>query len=501
MRLPNPIEISRSLCERSFRDFCEASWPIVEPTTDRIDNWHLHAICEHLEAVKNREIRRLVINVPPGSSKTITCSVQWPAWLWATEPGRKIITASYDSELVRRDSRRTQQLMLSDWYRARWGSVWRPDYDNWNSNRYTNNMMGYRLATTPGGRATGEHADDQMVDDPSKPRDADNRKVDTKQLAEVLVWWANTMASRITNHATATRTIVMQRLHVKDLSGVALEQGYEHLNLPMEYEKKCVVEIPHNCSVGKNSETHPPTSIGFKDPRIEEGALLWPERFPKSVLSRLYRELGPSGVASQMQQRPTPASGGLWTAESFLRWTAFPKQNTKLIQSWDCAFKGNDDSDSVSGQVWAMQDGNYYLVDRINEKLDFPQTCAAIEAMARRWPQATKILVEDKANGPAVISTMQRKFPGMEAVNPCGGKWVRAVATAPLFKCETNAGNVYIPADHIAPWAGEYIRQFLAFTGQDGQEDDDVDATTQALNYLYHGVLAGYWEAFKKQRN
>lgn len=243
-------QIERDLCEKSLRDYVEYAWPVIEPTTKFKGNWHIDAICDHLQAVKDREITRLVINMPPGCMKSILCTVLFPTWTWIDDPGTKWITASYSDRFANRDAYRSMKVLQSPQFQKHWGHKWKEDRRQWASSYYRNSRGGFRFAVTVAGGSTGEHADHQLVDDPIKPMDADNSKVDTVELAKVNNWWDTTMSSRVTDAATSTRTIVMQRLHDRDLSGHVLASGgYDHLVLPMRYEPKCVVQIPHRCSL------------------------------------------------------------------------------------------------------------------------------------------------------------------------------------------------------------------------------------------------------------
>ena len=240
-----------------------------------------------------------------------------------------------------------------------------------------------------------------------------------------------------------------------------------------------------------------PTSIGFVDPRTERDELLWPERFPPEIQAMRLLEMGSRGVAAQDQQRPVPAGGGLFKRSYVEFWEVFPRGNVTFIQSWDCAFKDLDDSDYVVGQVWATKQGQYYLVDQIRDKLSVSATCRAIESLSAKWPRARVKLIEDKANGPAVIQLLKKKLAGLKAINPQGGKWVRANAVEPLWE----SGNVFLPTPGPQyPWIEEFIAEYVSFSGMDGAEDDQVDAMTQALNYLYNRSMANYRKAMQQIR-
>jgi predicted phage terminase large subunit-like protein len=451
--------------------------------------------------VINLEIRRLIINVPPGTTKSLTCSVIWPAWSWIENPGLKWMTASYSGRISRRDALRARHLLESKWYKERWGTQWHPDPDNWSSIEYRNLQGGFRFATTVGGGATGEHAHHQLIDDPIKPLDVRGASIDPAAISIANDWWTETMASRVVDPATATRTIIMQRLHERDLSGTCLDTGdYVHLNLPQVAERQCYIAIPHSCSLttdAKNNET-PPTPIGYKDHR-EEGDLLWPERFSMEVVEERKREFGSRGWAAQDQQRPVPAGGGVFKRDWIQHWTNFPKGfGCTYIQSWDCAFKGLSDSDYVVGQVWVRRGSDFFLVDQVRDQMSFSATVAAVKTLSSKWPRAIRKLIEDKANGPAVINHLEDKIPGLQPVNPQGGKAARANAIEPLWEC----GNVWLPNPDLPQyhWVHDFIEELLSFTGEPGRPDDQVDAMTQALVHLSSSSAEVYHKAMQNIR-
>jgi predicted phage terminase large subunit-like protein len=492
--------MDRALGSQSLREFLELAWPLIEPARPFIPNWHIDAICDHLQAVTNREIRRLVINVPPGTSKSVTCSVAWPAWTWTHTPDAKWITGSYSGLISRRDALKSRRILESDWFRERWGHLWEAREDDWSSIRYSNTRAGFRLAVTVGGAVTGEHADHQLVDDPIKPLDARGARVDSVALQTCIEWWDETMATRIVDAQTATRTILMQRLHDRDLAGHVLGGGdYVHLNLPMRYEPQCVIVVPHKCTLPKTDkpsvETEP-TPLGYRDPR-EEGELLWEKRFPESVQKERKKEMGSRGVAAQDQQRPMPSGGGIFKRDWVQYWKVHPRAYGVLeIQSWDCSFKGWDDSDYVAGQVWARKGADFYLIDQVHAQMSFSATCKAIESLSGKHKRAIRKLIEDKANGPAVISHLEDTVPGLKPVNPQGGKLARAMAVEPLWE----AGNVYLPHPDIAPWVHDFIDELVGFSGEQGRPDDQVDAMTQALVYLHSKVANNYRKAMEQVR-
>ena len=469
-----------------LREFVRLAWYQVNHAPI-VWNWHIDAICEHLEAVARREIRDLVINIPPGTSKSMLTSVLWPAWMWALDPTRRFIVASYAERVVLRDARKNRTLVDSEWFQARWPHVKIPR-DRTASTAlgvFNTSVEGMRFSTTiPGGDLVGQHCNDFIVDDPINPYLAGSAS--GVGLDAVEEWWSNT-PGRFLDHATSTRTLTMQRVHERDLSKVFIAAGATVLCLPMRYER-----------------AHPLRYA--KDPRTEEGELLCPARIPPAEVDRIERVFGPTKTAAQHQQRPSPAGGNVFQRKWLQNyWVVLPAGGTWTL-SLDCSFKRTADADYVCLQVWYAVGANFYLVDQLLERLSFTETCKALIAWSGKYPKATEKLVEDKANGTAVIDSMHQLVPGMLPIEPDGGKEARAFAVQPLFA----AGNVFLPhptrAEYPdgrkgAPWvrgpgiteadeeaaAGSYEHSMVTFPN--AANDDDVDATTQYLNHVRaHGL-------------
>jgi predicted phage terminase large subunit-like protein len=188
--------------------------------------------------------------------------------------------------------------------------------------------------------------------------------------------------------------------------------------------------------------------------------------------------MGSYAAAGQLQQRPSPAEGGILKRHWWRFYREAPRQFSEVIQSWDCAFKDTRTSDFVVGQVWGRNGADKYLLDQVRGRMDCPATIQAVKRLSEKWSQAQAKLVEDKANGPAVIATLKHEIAGLIAVNPEGGKEVRAHAVS----AQIEAGNVYLPDPTIAPWITGFIEECAAFPN--GAYDDQVDAMSQALNRL-----------------
>jgi predicted phage terminase large subunit-like protein len=455
-------EIDRELATRSLREFVRQAWPVLQPTTPFVPGWHIDALCEHLEAITYGQIRNLLINIPPRHMKSLTVSVFWPCWEWIRWPERRWLYSSYAESLSLRDSRQCRILVLSPWYQRNWGDVFMLADDQNEKRRFENDKTGYRIASSVGGANTGEGGDRVVCDDPHNVKEAES---DAARKG-VCDWYDQVMSTRVNDPKTAARVIIMQRVHEADLSGHVLAQGgYEHLCLPAEYE-----------------ESKRTTVIGWSDPRTELGELLWPERFGPAEIADLKLRLGSYGSAGQLQQRPSPAEGGILKRSWWRRYDRLENlPGFEMIQSWDLAFKDTRNSSYVVGQVWARSGAYFCLVDQVRAKMTFPETLQAFRELSAKYPECQAKLVEDKANGPALIQTLQREIPGIIAVEPDGSKEARAHAVSWLIE----AGNVFLPQSSVAPWVDDFIEECAAFPK--GAYADQVDCCTQALSRLQHG--------------
>jgi predicted phage terminase large subunit-like protein len=282
------------------------------------------------------------------------------------------------------------------------------------------------------------------------------------------------------------------------------ELGYEVLKIPMRYDpskpwKKILADFRH------------------VDPRTEWGQLLFPERLPEPEVALQEITLGSYMTSGQFQQEPSPADGGIFRRAWFSKFWCYPDDKlepppirigdeeiqTQLMRiepstleeqalSFDCAFKDVKDSDFVVGQAWGRKKADRLLLDQVRGRMDFPATLTAVENLSRNWPRATSKFIEDKANGPAVISSLKHKITGMIAISPEGGKASRAQGVSPQFE----AGNIWLPHPTNAPWVWALIEEFVAFPK--AAHDDCVDAASQLLNRWLGGWM-GLIEFIKRE--
>lgn len=446
----------------SLRDFVREAWPIIEPKTEYVHGWHIDAICDHLTAVTDLKIKNLIINMPPRHAKSLLCSVFWFCWVWTQQPSSRWLYSSYAQALSVRDSQKCRRIITSDWYRKHWGHVFELTKDQNLKQSFENSRTGQRIATSVEAQATGFGGDYVIVDDPINAQEALKSTIAIENAND---WWDQSMSTRGNDPRKARFVVIMQRLHDKDLSGHLIEQGgYEHLVLPAEYDPKVFIQ----------------TSLDWKDPRKQPGELLWPERVDMESLATFKRKLGPFGYASQFQQNPVPSEGGLFK-HSWLQYYTEPPKCTSGVISVDCTFKSLDESDYVVIQVWGKRGPNFYLMHQVRRRMGLIDTLKAIRDVTRQHRFARTVVVEDKANGSAVVEVLKKKIPGVIAYTPHESKEARAASISVYFE----SGNVYLPDPKTASWVVDYITELTRFPKS--RHDDQVDCTSQALIRLTEG--------------
>ena len=300
MSEPTLEQVESELAERSFAHFYPRAWKIVEPGRSFLRNWHIDCIAEHLTAVTDGQIRRLVINVPPRTGKSQEVTVCWPCWSWLKRPAMRWMFVSYSADLSALHSVYRRTLLQSDWYRRHWGT--RFGLNKWQEAELRNDKQGAMFATSIGGSATGRGGDVIVIDDPHNPRQAESEA----ERATAIRFCQQTLATRLDDPKTGAVVVVMQRLHEKDWSGhVLAEGGYTHLCLPAEAESRTTISFPAS---GRTIER-------------EEGDLLWPERYGETELASLKKAMGSYAYAGQFQQWPAPAGGEVFQRSWFRYWT------------------------------------------------------------------------------------------------------------------------------------------------------------------------------------
>lgn len=454
------IEDYRTLLRVDFGTFVQRCFLELNPSTPLRWNWHIDAIVARLDACRRGEIRRLIINVPPRSLKSLCASVALPAFLLGNDPAAQVICASYGQDLADKLARDTRTVMQAPWFADTFGqrlAAARPS-----AQEIATTAHGFRLATSVGGVLTGRGGDYLIVDDPLKPDEA----VSDTQRQKVNDWFDGTLSSRLNDKQRGCIIVIMQRLHEDDLVGHLLERGeWEVLSFPAIAEAEQVFEIR--------------TPFGVRRHRREVGDVLHPAREPLAVLDALRTSLGAYNFAGQYQQSPRPFGGGMIKEEWFSSYTAEtrPVAFERIVQSWDTASKATELADYSVCTTWgATDDDRYYLLDVFREKLEYPDLKRAVIALHTRWQPRT-VLIEDKASGIQLIQDL--RYDGLSAVTPYtpqAEKIMRLLAQTPTIE----QGRVYLPDQ--AAWRAAYLHELTSFPK--GKNDDQADSTAQALEWF-----------------
>jgi len=452
-------EIARERAERTLPAFIEQAWGIIEPGTRYIDNWHIHLIGEYMLAVNKGQVKRLIINIPPRHMKSIEATVCYPAWTWTRNPGRRFIKVSYSDSLSRKHNILARDIINSPWYQGNWGNKIKLKDDVNRQNEFKNNHQGFMFSTSVGGALTGEGGDVIIIDDPQNPLMANSEA----EREAGINFFKNTLQTRLNDPKKGVIIIIMQRLHENDLTGYILSEnlGYEHLCLPAIAPQRTIITFP----------------ISGKEVIRNEGDILNEGRFDKDVLDDLRRSMGSVQFAGQFQQTPAPAEGVIFKREWLTKfYSAAPK--TIDIQSWDMAFTKSEGSAKVAGFVMGKAGADIYIKDLVNDKMDFTESVAALRTLSGKWKSARAKVIENKANGPAIVNTLKKEISGMVEFNPKGSKTERAMSVTPYFE----AGNIHFPDPKTNPWVEDLIRDLLVFPK--GTYKDTVDALVQGILYL-----------------
>lgn len=466
------LNIEREEC-KSLAYFIKRAWKSLEPAQPYKHGWHIDAMARHLEAVTAGEITRLLINIPPGTMKSMMVGVMWPAWEWGAmgKSSNRIIGASHEAKLATRDNLHMRRLVASDWYQALWPTVLTTDQ---NEKMFFQNMaMGWRQACAVTSM-TGRRGDRVIWDDPHSVEDAYSEAA----LEGARRVFCETLPTRLNNPDSSAIIIVMQRLAEDDVSGEILrgDFGYDHLMLPMEYEP------------GRRCKT----KIGFEDPRTVEGELLFPERFSREVVDRDKKIMGAHAVAGQFQQRPNPLGGGLLKGEWFGRYSEPPTAKRRRAIFADTAMKTGERNDyTVFMDAALCSDGKIYILNVIRRKVDAVGLLAlAKDVWASAEGRASAMYIEDKASGTGLIQQLQQNtvFVPVIPVQRTKDKLTRLMEV----QARIQSGGVMLP--EYAPWTADFISECESFAADDSHAyDDQIDPLIDAVNTLLAGADWSVW--------
>ncbi len=389
----------------NLTEFVEAFRELLELGVPLMWGWALDAMALHLEAAARREIRKLIINVPPGTMKCRLTNVFFPAWVWGEpDPSERFLAVSYTVSLSMSDSVAMRRLILSAEYQVRYGERQQLTRDQNAKGRYDTTARDFRQVK-PLSSATDARAGILLIDDPNNATKiyspAERRTINHA--------YDQSLRMRGANRETFVQIYIMQRLHEENLTGHRLKKGgWEHLRLPEEYEP----------------EHHTRTTL-WSDPRMERGELQFPECRNRTAVGEMKRDLGRFGTAGQLQQRPVPAGGGIikrwWRyhspaallaimppvrvlmldgTEREIHAGATPERFNRKITSWDMSFMRNKDSNYMTGQALGQRDADTFLLDQTRGQWGFVQTKREVIAFTGKHPTSKSISWRTRRTAP-----------------------------------------------------------------------------------------------------
>lgn len=480
-----------------FLPFIRHFWRVLEPDVDFQSGWALEAMALHLEAVAFGRINRLLMNVCPGSMKSLMCNVFFPAWVWGAlkRPGARFFNLSYSASLPERDNRKTIRLINSPEYKRLYPEV---VLEKAGEELLETSRTGSKQAAGIGGTVTGRRADFLILDDPNNVSDIESEAIRETAMRV----FREAASNRLNDMIKSAIIVIQQRTHEDDVSGVILtdELPYCHLYIPLLSEE------------GRRCETE----LGWIDPREEPDECYWPERYPDEAI-RMAMDQGPFVFAGQYQQRPEPRGGGILKREYWRHWSPAPDPVTKrrnfpvcdfVLASLDPAFTAKEENDPAGFTVWGTfltdeGDRAVCLLYAWRKRLelcgpdqmrwpgetdeDYRERCSpqwglveTVHDACARY-RADVLLVENKASGHSVVQAMARLFPRhkytIELHDPMKlDKMARVIRVQPEF----SGGYVWAPLDRS--WASMVVDECAMFPR--GRYDDLTDSVTQAVYWL-----------------
>ncbi|WP_156824870.1 phage terminase large subunit [Methylocystis rosea] len=453
--MASEARLLEALLRNDFRAFLRKVFTTLSPGQTYVNTWHIEAVAQRLERVRRGEIRRLIINMPPRSLKSIASSVAFPAFVLGLDPCRRIICVSYSADLAKKHSNDFRAVLESPWYRSTFPNARIGPFKN-SETEIELTARGFRLATSVGGTLTGRGGDIIIIDDPLKPDDA----LSEAKRSAANQWFMNTALSRLDDKRIGAIVIVMQRVHVDDLTGFLLAQSDEWDVLSLPAIAECDEAIP---------------LWGDRMYLRKSGEALSPKREPLDVLDALKLQIGSDAFSAQYQQSPAPPGGAMVKRHWVKRYSGLPPASERLftLQSWDTASNGGPDNDWSVCTTWIVTRKKlWYLVDVWRRRVDYPTLKARVQTLANKWT-ARRVLVEDAGTGTSLVQELRGQVSGIIAVKPNGDKVSRMAVASAKFE----AGEVLLP--ERASWLPDLEAELFIFPGS--RHDDQCDSISQAL--------------------
>ncbi len=443
-----------AVLRQNFSSFIIKVFHTINPGNEFITNWHVDLLSDYLESIRLGRIKRLIINIPPRSLKSLCVNVAWPAWLLGINPCLKIISTSYSNALSIKHSLDCRMIIQSQWYKNLFPNTIISKENN-QKHKFLTTENGFRLATSTGGTLTGEGADVLIVDDPHNPIHINSVKLRNK----VIEWFEGSFMTRLNNKRTGSIVIIMQRLHNDDLSGyLNIKDGWEIVKIPSIANKDVFFTINNNKYIFKEGEI-----LNSKLDTIES-------------LLKLENAIGKKNYHAQYLQSPIDKSYNLISESELSLYTEIPNLPSYFVLSIDSAIKLSTNSDYTVCTCWKIIKNKYYLIDLIRDKMDYPLLKESIKHQIQKYnPKYT--LIEDKSSGQSLIQDLiSEGIPNIKAIKATKDKITRFSSVLYIF----HSNRVFFPKN--SKFNRALIREITQFPTS--RNDDIVDSISQFLNFI-----------------
>lgn len=462
VNLPDLETIRAEKGRRSLKEYIKFMWSVIEPTTPFVDNWHIDCFTDHLTHLS--EIRNLLVNVPPGTSKSLIFTVFYPSWKWLHEPSSRWLFASYNRELSEKFSNLNRRLYESTKFQRHFGNLF--SLTKSTEDTIENHKTGYRKALSVGSTATGEKGNYCIVDDPHNADEADSERAKQR----CINWYTDAFHSRLCDFHKDCRCIVGQRIAKDDLSGFIIEnykQDWTHLCLPWDARPQMARTTP----------------LGWTDPRKNEGEPLWAERFPESEVDFFRKK--PKTFSAQWNQDPITGGASFFNVDDIRYWeddgdvmwlggqSVQKRQCTRIITA-DLATSAKAGADYTAIAVVDLtRTGEIAVQHLFRERTRGVKIVPILRALYETW-RPSFIVIEDAGNHGLVVDQARTEGLPVRVYRPNqhGDKETRAI---PL-QVRMEAGQFYLAKDK--GWTKLLVSEFLHFP--QGDHDDIVDCVAIA---------------------
>lgn len=453
----DPLRLHRWALANDFGVFFEKCFATLEPQIAFQDAWYIHAVAEALRKVSCGETTRLIVNIPPRSGKSMLVTVAYTAWLLGTEPWKRIICVSYSESLAKSHARAFRTIVGSTWFRQAF-PAFKIARNGDRSIETITTQHGYRYAVSISGPVLGRGADLIIADDAMSPMAAFSDLVRRRET----ILWDTAHRTRLNNKSKGAIISVSQRLHEDDLVGHVMQSG-----------DWSVLAIPAIAPAAKSYHIGPGRADLYH--RAEDEVLL-PEREPREVLDEMRAAIGSMNFSAQYMQNPLPPGGNVIKRDWLKYFEEEPAEFDRLVASWDTASTLGENSSYSVGTLWGAVGNDFYLLALVRGRWEAPELRQKIIRREREW-QPDHSIIEDTELGRSLVQDLRLAGFTRPRVKRCRhGKEARLLMQSARFE----AGQVHLPAQ--APWLEQYESELLGFPY--ARNDDQVDSTSQALDYL-----------------